>query len=89
VRFDDIDLAASRRADERYGWVANDFDSVTGTTEWSMSFSRGEWSARTETRTALSCTPTEFVLHAQLDGFEGDRRVLSRNWYRTFRRDGV
>jgi hypothetical protein len=54
-----------------------------------MKFSRGDWEARTETRTKVSCTPTEFVVDAQLDGYEGARRSFSRNWHRTIPRDHV
>ncbi|OXM64458.1 MULTISPECIES: CocE/NonD family hydrolase [Amycolatopsis] len=89
VRLDDIDLEVSRRAYERYSSVADDFASVCGETKWSMTFARGDWEARTETRTVLSCTPEEFVLHATLDGYEGAHRVFSRNWHRRFPRDLV
>jgi putative CocE/NonD family hydrolase len=89
LRFDDIDLEVDRRVYERYGWVADDFCSVTGETAWTMKFSRGDWEARTETRTKVSCTPTEFVVDAQLDGYEGARRSFSRNWHRTIPRDHV
>ena len=47
VRFDDIDLAVTRRADERYSWVADDVDSVRGETTWSMGFARGDWKVET------------------------------------------
>ncbi|MEV5299927.1 CocE/NonD family hydrolase [Amycolatopsis methanolica] len=89
VRLDDIDLEITRRAYERYSSVANDFASVRGETKWSMTFARGDWEARTETHTVLSCTPEEFVLHATLDGYEGANRVFSRNWHRRFPRDLV
>jgi uncharacterized protein len=89
VRFDDIDLTVSQRVYERYGWVADDFGSVIGETHWMVLLSRGEWSACTETRTVLSCTATDFVLHAQLDGYEGGHRLVSRNWHRTIPRDQV
>ncbi|HEY2764908.1 MAG TPA: CocE/NonD family hydrolase [Pseudonocardiaceae bacterium] len=89
ARFDDINLTVSRRACERYGRVGNDFSTVTGETEWTMAFSRGDWSARTETRTELSCTATDFVVHAQLDAYEGKYRLFSRNWHHTIPRDHV
>ncbi len=44
---------------------------------------------RTETRTVLASTATDFQLHAQLDAWEGDRRVYSRNWQRSVPRDLV
>ncbi len=87
VRFDDIDLDVVRRAYERYSWVADDFESAKGEAQWTMTFSRGDWSTRTVTRTVLSCTSTEFLLHAQLDGYEGERHAFSRNWHYTIPRD--
>jgi uncharacterized protein len=89
VWFDDIGLAVSRRAEERYTSVAEDFTSVRGETAWTMTFARTGWAARTETRTVLTCTPTEFVLHARLDGYEGEDRLFSRNWESRVPRDHV
>ena len=60
VRFDDIDLDVTRRAVERYSWVADDVTSVRGETTWSMGFARGDWKVRTETRTVLTSTETNF-----------------------------
>jgi uncharacterized protein len=87
VRYEAIDLDVARRAYERYSWVADDFGSARGDTRWSMTFSRDGWSARTDTRTVLTCSDTEFHLHAELDGFENGRRVVSRNWDRSIPRD--
>jgi putative CocE/NonD family hydrolase len=89
LRFDDIELEVTRRADERYSSVADDFGSICGETSWTMAFRRGDWHVRTETRTILTSTPTEFCLHAQLDAYENEKRVVSRNWDRTIPRDHV
>ncbi|GLU48508.1 CocE/NonD family hydrolase [Nocardiopsis ansamitocini] len=89
VRFEDIDLEVERRSEEHYGWVGDDFDSVRGETVWTMGFSRGDWSARTLTRTVLTSTPTEFRLHATLDAFEGDERVFARDYTTAIPRDHV
>jgi putative CocE/NonD family hydrolase len=89
VHFEDIDLDVRRRAYERYDSVADDFTSVRGESEWTMAFSRGDWNVRTVTRTVLRCTGTEFVVHATLDGYEGDDRVFSRTWNETLPRDHV
>jgi uncharacterized protein len=37
----------------------------------------------------LTCTPTEFRVHARLDAFDGAIRVRSRNWDVTVPRDLV
>jgi putative CocE/NonD family hydrolase len=80
VRFEDIDLAVTRRADERYSWIADELDSVRGETSWTMGFARGDWQVETRSRTVLSATRTEFRLHAQLDAYEGAERVFERSW---------
>lgn len=87
LRYDDIDLTTARRVVERYSSVADEFTSARGDVEWAMTFSRGDWSARTFTRTELTCTPTTFEVYAQLDAFEGDHRVFARNWQRNIPRD--
>ncbi|SCK32142.1 hypothetical protein H181DRAFT_02570 [Streptomyces sp. WMMB 714] len=89
VHFEDIDLDVHRKAFERYDSVADDFESPRGESAWTMAFSRDEWDVRTETRTVLTSTGTEFVLHATLDGYEGDRRVFSRTWNERVPRDFV
>ncbi|MFC4496547.1 CocE/NonD family hydrolase [Streptomyces ovatisporus] len=87
VHFEDIDLDVHRKACERYDSVADDFESARGESAWTMAFSRDEWDVRTETRTVLTSTDTEFLLHATLDGYEGDRRVFSRTWNERVPRD--
>jgi hypothetical protein len=37
----------------------------------------------------VSCTDTEFVVDARLDGYKGARRAVSRNWHRRIPRDLV
>ncbi|MGW4398674.1 CocE/NonD family hydrolase [Amycolatopsis nivea] len=87
IRYDDIDLEITRDVHECYTSVADDFCSPVAETSWTVTFERGEWLVRTETYTRVSCTPEEFVIDAQLDGYEGDRRLVSRNWHRRVPRD--
>lgn len=89
VHLPDVDLHLTRSAWERYSWSGDDFDSVRGEIVWHMGFERGSWRARTVTRTVLTSDEHEFHLHAQLDAFEGDRRVLSKNWNHSIPRDHV
>ncbi|WP_103338982.1 CocE/NonD family hydrolase [Amycolatopsis sp. CA-126428] len=89
VRYDDLDLEVTRDVRERYSWVADDFCSPVAETTWDVTFARGDWVARSETRTRVSCTDTEFVVDAQLDGYDGARRIVSRNWHRRIPRDLV
>jgi putative CocE/NonD family hydrolase len=87
VRFADTGMEIGKNVHERYGWTADDFTSPRGETEWSITFARGTWSTRVDTRQVLECTPTEFHLHATIDAYEGETRVHSRNWTLTFPRD--
>ena len=89
VRFDDIDLEVTRRADERFSWVADDVTSVRGETTWAMGFARDDWKIETRTRTVLTSTETNFQLQAQLDAYEGSERVFERSWRLTIPRDHV
>ena len=89
VRFDAIDLAVTRRADERYSWVADDVGSVRGETSWTMGFARDGWEVHTVSRTVLSSTADEFQLHAQLDAYENAQRVFERSWRLRIPRDHV
>ena len=54
-----------------------------------MCVGRGAWQTRTETRTVMRATKEDFLLEASLDAYEGETRVLSRNWTRRVPRDLV
>ena len=84
-----IDLQMQRKALEWYSYRGDDLNSVRGETFWERGFRRGDWEVRTVTRTVLKSTPRDFLLHAELDAFEGERRVYSRNWDVTIPRDLV
>jgi putative CocE/NonD family hydrolase len=86
-RLDDIDLVVGASAVERYSSVGNDVDSVRGETRWERTLRRGPWSVRTVTRTVLTSTAEEFHVDADLDAYEGDRRVYCRTWNVTVPRD--
>ena len=85
----DIDLALGRSAKEWYTYQGDDFNSVKGETLCERSFCRGEWSIRTVTRTVLTSTKRTFNLRAELDAYEGDKRIYSRNWDHVIPRDLV
>ena len=89
MRYDDIDLEVHRRADERYACVADDVESACGKTTWEMGFRRDGWNVRTVTSTVLTANATEFVVHARLDAYEDQVRVVSRNWHCVVPRDHV
>jgi putative CocE/NonD family hydrolase len=89
LRFEDSGMEIGKRVLERYTSTADDFGSVRGETTWTMTFGRRDWAVRVVTYQELTCTPTQFRLHARLDAYEGERRVASRNWELDFPRDLV
>ncbi|MGD8325143.1 MAG: CocE/NonD family hydrolase [Gammaproteobacteria bacterium] len=89
VRIDDIDLEVGRKALEWYTYKGDEFNSVRGESVWERTFRRGNWEIRSVTRTVLTSTAEEFRLRAELDAYEGDKRVLSRNWDAVIPRDFV
>ncbi len=84
----DIDLRVEETGDVYYEITGEDPATARFWSEIAMARQRGDWSVRTKTRTQLDCTRTEFRLRAELDAWEGDRRVFSRNWNLTIPRDG-
>lgn len=89
VLLESLGLEMQRKALEWYSYQGDDFNSVRGETLWERGFRRADWRVRTVTRTVLTSTPEEFRIHAQLDAFEGERRVFSRNWEVAVPRDLV
>jgi hypothetical protein len=86
-RFEEINLEVWRNTVEWYTYCDDHFDSVRGETRNIRGFRRDDWSVEIVTRTVLTSTSTHFHIHAELDAWEGDRRVYSRNWDRAIPRD--
>ncbi len=84
-----IDMEVVERTWDWYTYQGNDFTSARGETRTERRFSRGDWSVRTTTRTVLTADTTHFHIHAELDAFEGEKRVYSQNWERVIPRNGV
>ncbi|MGH6932821.1 MAG: CocE/NonD family hydrolase [Dongiaceae bacterium] len=89
TKLDDIDLVMHEAGDVFYQLRDDDPVSATAWTKFEMSRRRESWVARTETRTRLTCTKSEFRLLAEIDGWEGETRVFSRNWNLTIPRDFI
>jgi hypothetical protein len=45
------------------------------------------WDTRIISHCAISCTPTAFIIEADLSAYEGQHRLLSRSWTRRIKRD--
>lgn len=88
-RLDEIDLEVQNKSVERYTYQADDFESVRGETQTILGFKRGNWEVRTETRTVLTSSATHFHLLADLDAYQGDKRVYCQSWDQTIPRDFV
>jgi len=90
-RLDDIETTLLRNTKEWYSSRGNEFDSVRGETlhEWGFQREGMDWNTRTMTRTVLTSDPKRFYVHAELDAYEGDRRVFSKNWDERIDRDLV
>jgi hypothetical protein len=88
-RLDDIDLEVAHTTVERYVYQANNFASVRGETHTTRGFKRGDWSVRTVTRTVLTSSSTHFHILADLDAYEGDKRVHCQSWDQTIPRDFI
>ena len=86
-RLEGINLEIGRRTDEWYRFTSDDVHSTEIEITATRALMRGTWNVRTETRTVLRCTEERFVLHATLDGYEGDVRVFSRAWNESIPRE--
>ncbi|MDQ8727692.1 CocE/NonD family hydrolase [Bradyrhizobium sp. LHD-71] len=87
-RLDDINLEVESWSTESYEVVEGDPLSAVGDFTWTWIFERDDWKVRTDSRIRLTSTKSDFVLHATMDAFEGERRVFSRNYDYTILRRG-
>lgn len=86
--FDRSDLTCEAKHEEHYT-IADD-DPLSARAEYRhwQSYSRGDWLVRTENRVVVTCDADDFILQAETDAFEGDKRVFSNNWDIKIPRDG-
>ena len=88
-RIDELDLAVRDKTLEWYSYRADDFASPRGETHAVRGLEREGWSITTMTRTVLTCDATDFYLRAELDAYEGDKRVFCKSWDRRIPRNLV
>jgi hypothetical protein len=88
-RVEEIGVLVSGAAEERFSIIEGDPLSAQAELLWHYRIQRGDWDIRTETRTVLTASKGMFHLHSTLDAFEGDSRVLARNWSIDIPRNGV
>jgi uncharacterized protein len=82
-----IEMTSSRR--HEFSIADEDPLSARAATDWTMDVGRGDWRTRAVVRVVQTATRDSFHLRAQLDAFEGEARVVSRNWHYTVPRDLV
>ncbi len=86
-RLDETGVEIESATYEWYRSQDNDYNSVTGETRTVRGFKRGDWHARVTTRTVLRSDESSFYLQAELDAYENDKRILSKNWDKRISRD--
>ncbi|KPP98892.1 CocE/NonD family hydrolase [Marinobacter sp. HL-58] len=84
---DDIGLTVSARVDEWYRSRDDEFASVSGETRTFREFHRGDWRVTIRTRTRVTSSATDFYIVAEIDAWEGDKRIFCHNWDRKIPRD--
>lgn len=89
VRIDAIGLEIATVHREVFRIRDDDPLSCRMETRWTKEMGRGDFQVRTDTRIVMTATRDDFCLHAECDAYEGERRVFSRDWNRTIRRDLV
>lgn len=80
---EDIDIEISSETYDWYSFHDYDFSSLRGETQTKRHFKRDDWDVTTKTRTVLTCDTENFYFHAELDAYEGEKRILCKNWDET------
>ncbi len=89
VRIDAIGLEVASNKQQTFRIADHDPLSAHAETLWTKEMRRGDWEISTRTRIVMTATETHFRLTAELDAWEGDQRVYTRNWDETIERDQV
>jgi len=86
-RIEEIDLEIATWRRELWTIHPDDPASATGAINYGFERKRGDWVTRHDARCTMKLTKDDYVLHADLDAFEGDERFFARSATRTVRRD--
>lgn len=82
-------LEIQKKVTEKYSYRYSDVNTVKGETKSYRTFKRGDWEVQTVTRTRLTSSPTHFYVNADLDAYEGERRIYSDSWDTSIKRNKV
>jgi uncharacterized protein len=88
-RIDAIGLELEEIARKVYRIRSDDPLTADNFIHWTTRRARGDWQVRVETRTRMRATRANFLIDAELDAYEAERRVFSRNWHAKIPRDLV
>ena len=72
---------------ETYSILPADPLSAQQECHWSTETSRGDWKVRTETYSTMTATATHWHVTGRLEAYEGDKKVLVREWDKKIRRN--
>jgi uncharacterized protein len=74
---------------QREAYRIRDEDPLSAEVEitYSIAIGRGDWQTRTETRTVMRADKTHFLIEASLDAYEGETKLLTRQWDERIPRD--
>jgi putative CocE/NonD family hydrolase len=86
-RIDAIGLELEEVARKIYRIKGDDPLSADNFIHWTVRRGRGNWRVRIETRTRMRATREDFLIDAELDAYEDERRVFGRNWHARVPRD--
>jgi putative CocE/NonD family hydrolase len=87
-RFDAIGLTVEAISTERYRLVEGEPLSTSAEIAWTWLFERDDWRVRTESSSKVTCTSTDFIVEARLEGWEGEARVFERSIKEIIPRNG-
>jgi predicted acyl esterase len=88
-RIEAIGLELEEIARKVYRIRSDDPLSADNVIHWTTRRGRDDWQVRVETRTRMRATREDFLIDAELDAYEGERRAFSRNWHSKIPRDLV
>jgi len=85
---EEIDLKITADNTDRFSVTEGDPLSARHESDYDITMIRDGWSIRTECRTVMTSTETDFIIKASLKAFENGDEVFSRDWNEAIPRDG-
>ncbi len=89
TRIEDFDWQYGASARRLYTVHPDDPLSAEANIRWRKEFSRDGFRVSVDARTQMRVTRDEFLIDGQLEAYEGEKRVFSRNWTCRIPRDHV